>query len=99
MVNIAAMYADPIEAAAHNRWVDDFAGSLRQGDGGAYVGFLGNEGEARVHEAYPRSTWERLAAIKGRYDPSNLFRLNQNVPPSKIDRAAPPLCAAAHVGR
>jgi len=99
MVNIAAMYADPREAAVHDAWADDFAGALRQGDGGAYVGFLGDEGEARVREAYPGSTWERLAAVKGRYDPSNLFRLNQNIPPSKIDRVAPPPCVAAHVER
>jgi len=98
MVNIAAMYAEPIEAAVHDRWVNAFARSLRQGDGGAYVGFLGNEGEARVREAYPPSTWERLAAIKGRYDPSNLFHLNQNVPPSKVHRVAP-LPRAAHVER
>jgi FAD/FMN-containing dehydrogenase len=35
---------------------------------------------ARV--GYPEATWERLAAIKQRYDPNNLFRLNQNVPPA-----------------
>ncbi|HEU4398881.1 MAG TPA: BBE domain-containing protein, partial [Actinomycetota bacterium] len=33
-------------------------------------------------EAYPGSTWDRLAAIKGRYDPTNLFRRNQNIPPA-----------------
>ena len=84
MVNIAAMYGDPDEVAVHGPWVDDFAAALRQGDGGAYVGFLGDEGEARVREAYPRATWERLAAVKGRHDPSNLFRLNHNVPPNEI---------------
>ena len=99
MVNIAAMYADSGEVAVHDQWAENFAGALRQGDGGAYVGFLGDEGEARVREAYPGSTWERLAAVKGRYDPSNLFRLNQNIPPSKIDRVAPPPCVAAHVER
>ena len=41
---------------------------------------------ARVREAYPSSTWERLVAIKGRYDPTNLFRLNQNIPPSSETR-------------
>jgi len=49
---------------------------------GAYVGFLGDEGEERVRDAYPKTTWDRLAEIKARYDPSNLFRLNQNVPPA-----------------
>jgi FAD/FMN-containing dehydrogenase len=81
MVNVAAMYERPDEAAAHEPWVNDFAAALRQGDGGAYVNFLGDEGEARVREAYPGATWERLAAVKNRYDPKNLFRLNQNIPP------------------
>jgi FAD/FMN-containing dehydrogenase len=82
MVNVAAMYERPEEEAVHEPWVRDFAASLRQGDRGAYVGFLGEEGEARIREAYPGATWERLAAIKGRYDPTNLFRLNQNIPPA-----------------
>ena len=47
-----------------------------------YVNFLGEEGEQRVRDAYPDSTWERLVAIKARYDPDNLFRLNQNIPPA-----------------
>jgi hypothetical protein len=59
----------------HEPWITDFAAALRQGGGGAYVNFLGDEGEERIREAYPGSTWERLAPIKGRYDPTNLFRL------------------------
>jgi FAD/FMN-containing dehydrogenase len=82
MVNVAALYERPDEAALHGPWVTDFAEALRQGDGGAYVGFLGDEGEARTREAYPEATWERLAAIKRRYDPTNIFRLNQNIPPA-----------------
>jgi FAD/FMN-containing dehydrogenase len=49
------------------------------------VNFLGDEGEGRVREAYPGSTWERLAEIKGRYDPTNLFRLYQNIRPTAQD--------------
>jgi hypothetical protein len=86
MVNVAALYERPDEAAVHEPWLTAFAAALRQGDGGAYVGFLGDEGEGRVREAYPDSTWERLAAIKGRYDPTNLFRLNQNIPPATEGR-------------
>jgi FAD/FMN-containing dehydrogenase len=82
MVNVAALYERPEEAAVHDAWVADGAAALRQGIGGAYVNFLGDEGEARVREAYPGSTWDRLAAIKARYDPTNLFRLNQNIPPA-----------------
>ena len=86
MVNVAALYERPDEAPAHEPWVSGFAAVLRQGEGGAYVGFLGEEGEGRVREAYPESTWDRLAAIKGRYDPTNLFRLNQNIPPAAEGR-------------
>jgi FAD/FMN-containing dehydrogenase len=82
MVNVAAFYEGKEEWAAREAWVSHFAAALRQGDGGAYVGFLGEEGEERVRDAYPRSTWDRLAEIKRRYDPTNLFRLNQNIPPT-----------------
>jgi FAD/FMN-containing dehydrogenase len=83
MVNVAALYERPDEAAVHEPWMSGFAAVLRQeGDSGAYVGFLDDEGEGRIREAYPGSAWERLAAIKGRYDPSNLFWLNQNIRPT-----------------
>jgi FAD/FMN-containing dehydrogenase len=82
MVNVAALYERPDEAAVYEPWITDFAAVLRQGDDGAYVGFLGDEGEERIREAYPGPTWQRLAEIKGRYDPTNLFRLNQNIRPS-----------------
>jgi len=81
MVNIAALYERREEANAHNAWVDGFSNELRQGDPDVYVNFLGEEGEARVRAAYPGSTWDRLASVKRRYDPSNFFRLNQNIPP------------------
>ena len=84
MVNVAAMFERPDEAAVHEPWVRDLAAALRQDDGGAYVNFLGEEGEARIRQAYPGKTWERLIAIKGRYDPTNLFHLNQNIPPGPV---------------
>ena len=86
MVNIAALYARPDEKPTHEAWVTEFESALRQGDRGAYVNFLGDEGPARIHAAYPRRTWDRLAAIKARYDPTNLFRLNQNIPPATNNR-------------
>lgn len=85
MANVAAVYEQPEESGLHGAWVSDFSAALQQNAGvpGAYVGFLGNEGEARVRAAYPGSTWERLVAIKRRYDPTNLFRLNQNILPAE----------------
>ena len=50
-------------------------------DDGAYVNFLGEDGPARIHQAYPGPTWERLVAVKRRWDPTNLFRHNHNIPP------------------
>jgi FAD/FMN-containing dehydrogenase len=86
MVNVAAFYEGPEDRAVREAWVTDFAGVLRQGEGGAYVGFLGDEGKGRIREAYPGSTFERLAEVKARYDPTNLFRLNQNIPPATDGR-------------
>ena len=85
MVNVAALYEKPEEKPVHQAWVTGFAKALHQGNDGAYVNFLGDEGQGRVQDAYPGATWERLRAIKRRYDPSNLFRLNQNVPPAEKD--------------
>jgi hypothetical protein len=65
----------------HEAWASNLASALRQIDVGVYVNFLGSEGEDRVRFAYPGATWDRLAAIEARYDPTNLFRLNQNKPP------------------
>jgi FAD/FMN-containing dehydrogenase len=84
MVNVAAFYEGLEDREVREAWVTDFAGVVRQGEGGAYVGFLGEEGEGRVREAYPGSTHKRLAEIKERYDPTNLFRLNQNIPPRQV---------------
>jgi FAD/FMN-containing dehydrogenase len=82
MVNLAAFYDGPADRAVREAWVADLAAALQQGDDGAYVGFLGDEGEAGVRRAYPGATLERLAAVKARYDPTNLFHSNQNIPPA-----------------
>ncbi len=81
MVNVAALSADTAEKERNEAWVSELAANLRQGAAGAYVNFLGDEGEDRIREAYPGSTWDRLTAVKSRYDPTNVFRLNQNIPP------------------
>jgi FAD/FMN-containing dehydrogenase len=81
MANVAAFYTGPEDKPVREAWVNELAGVLREGDA-AYVNFVGDEGEAGVRAAYPASTRDRLAEIKRRYDPTNLFRLNQNIPPA-----------------
>ncbi len=51
-------------------------------DGGAYVNFLADEGEARIRAAYPGATWDRLRAVKARYRPDEPVPGNQNIPPA-----------------
>jgi FAD/FMN-containing dehydrogenase len=88
MVNVAAFYDGTEEDKVRRQdWVEQFARALRQDDEGAYVNFLADEGPERVRAAYPGKTWDRLVEIKTRYDPANLFRLNQNIPPEGDDDA------------
>jgi hypothetical protein len=82
MAMVAATYPSVDEEAVHADWAREAAGTLVQTDRGAYANFLGDEGEERIRAAYPPRTWERLAEIKRRYDPDNVFHLNQNVPPA-----------------
>jgi len=82
MMNLAAMYERPQERPEHEAWASSLGRALSDGTTtAAYVGFLGDEGEEGVRRAYPPATLERLARVKRRYDPENLFRLNLNVPP------------------
>ncbi|HET9944079.1 MAG TPA: FAD-dependent oxidoreductase [Actinomycetes bacterium] len=83
MANVAAFYDGPDDRADKQRWVEETSALLHTGDDRAYVNFLTDEGEERVRAAYPGATWDRLAAVKATYDPQNLFRRNQNVPPSR----------------
>jgi FAD/FMN-containing dehydrogenase len=86
MVNVAAFYdGTPEDQSVRQAWVDRFARALRQGDEGVYVNFLSDEVPERVRAAYPGATWDRLVDIKSRYDPTNLFHLNQNIPPEPTD--------------
>jgi FAD/FMN-containing dehydrogenase len=82
MANVAAFYDGPDDRVVREKWVSDFEADLRQDDAGAYVNFLGDEGPEAVRSAYPGATWDRLSRVKAEYDPDNLFRLNQNVPPA-----------------
>ncbi len=88
MVNVAAVFEDVDSRPRHTHWAEGFHAALRPDGGSAYVGFLTDDGQARIREAYPGATWDRLAAIKARYDPTNLFRLNQNIPPAERTEGA-----------
>ena len=81
LVNVAAFYTSEADREVRRAWVSAFARTLQPNDDAAYVGFLTDDGEARIRAAYPGATWDRLTRIKSIYDPANLFKLNQNIPP------------------
>jgi FAD/FMN-containing dehydrogenase len=80
MASFIVQYENRDEHAIYDAWVLKASAAIDQGQG-VYVNFVGNEGKARLHDAYPKATLERLAAIKAKYDPTNLFHRNQNIAP------------------
>jgi hypothetical protein len=82
LVNVAAFYQGEAERELRKAWVTEFARGLQPNEDGAYVGFLNDDGQDRIRAAYRGATWDRLTRIKSIYDPTNLFRLNQNIQPT-----------------
>jgi hypothetical protein len=81
-VVIVAAWMDALEDPdPYRAWVQSLWEEVRHDGSGVYVNFLEVEGEDRIHDAYPEATYTRLTEIKRKYDPENLFRFNQNVPP------------------
>jgi FAD/FMN-containing dehydrogenase len=79
MLSIMAIYED--DGRATESWLEGYHGALAQRATGVYSNFLEDEGDARIRAAYPGTTYERLVDVKRRYDPTNLFRRNQNIRP------------------
>ena len=82
MVLIITPYEDPATESEHVAWTVALHDALAADDAGVYSNFLEQEGDERIRAAYPGGAYERLADIKRRYDPTNLFRLNQNIRPA-----------------
>ena len=86
-VPILAQWQDPADSEANVSWARETFGRLEPlAEEGVYVNNLGAEGFERVKAAYG-ANFERLVAVKTRYDPTNFFRLNQNIPPLKTNAA------------
>jgi FAD/FMN-containing dehydrogenase len=79
---IAGVDPDPANAGPMSQWARDYWQELHPTSaGGGYVNFLMNEGQDRVKASY-RGNYDRLAQIKSRYDPDNIFHINQNIQPA-----------------
>ncbi|HEY6960296.1 MAG TPA: FAD-binding oxidoreductase [Gaiellaceae bacterium] len=80
VLNAVTGWRDPSDAGSHTEWARAvIASALDASTGRAYVNFLGDGDAAR--SSYGEETYERLAALKNAYDPTNVFRRNQNVEP------------------
>jgi hypothetical protein len=79
---IAAVTPDAASLPAYRQWAQEYWAALHpHSAGGAYVNFLMDEGEERIAASYAGNR-ARLAAIKAKYDPLNVFRVNQNIQPA-----------------
>jgi FAD/FMN-containing dehydrogenase len=80
--HILTMWADPADDDTCISFAREFGAAMKPfGRGGAYLNFIGEEGGSRVREAFGPDKYARLQALKQQWDPTNLFHLNQNVPP------------------
>jgi len=79
---IVGVDPDPANGSKITKWCKDYFDALHSySAGGAYVNFMMDEGQERVQSSF-RDNYARLAAIKSQYDPTNLFRVNQNIRPA-----------------
>ncbi len=84
IINIVGMWQDTTKNEENIKWVRDLWNAVQPfATGGVYVNFLMTEGADRVMAAYGKKKYERLAALKNKYDPANFFSLNQNIKPGK----------------
>lgn len=80
--NIFPRWTNPEEDEAHISWAREFMGAVAPfATDGVGVNFLSQEGDERVKAAYG-DNYDRLVDLKNKYDPENLFRMNQNIPPT-----------------
>ena len=81
-MTIDGVWSEPAASGACIAWARDFWEAVRpHSTGRVYVNFLGEEGQDRVRAAYGAAKYERLRALKRKYDPTNFFRMNQNIVP------------------
>ncbi len=82
-IHYLSMWPDPADTEKNIAYTREFNGAMKPwSTGRAYLNFLGDEGAARIEAAFGPEKFARLQALKDVWDPQNLFRINQNIPPS-----------------
>jgi hypothetical protein len=84
---IVGVDPDPANRDIITKWTKDYWEALHPySAGGAYINFMMDEGQDRIRATY-KDNYDRLASIKAKYDPDNLFRVNQNIKPAVMEPA------------
>lgn len=79
---IAGMWEDPADNEPNIRWVREYATELHEHSaGGAYINFMDADDQSRIRDNYA-DNYDRLGTVKAKYDPDNLFHINQNIKPA-----------------
>lgn len=81
VLNLHTRWRDAADDQKAIKWAKDFHDATRPYSQGVYVNFLSEEGAERVREAYTEKVWEKLVETKRKWDPENVFRMNQNISP------------------
>jgi FAD/FMN-containing dehydrogenase len=83
VVHPFGMWQDAADDDRVRRWANDVRADVRPwSTGSVYLNFIGDEGDARIMQAFGEENYRRLAATKARYDPANVFHLNHNIKPA-----------------
>jgi FAD/FMN-containing dehydrogenase len=80
-IDIFAIWTDPKESDRHLKWGRDFGAALQPFSRGVYINEMGSEGDERIRAAYNAANYARLVQLKKQYDPTNFWRMNQNIKP------------------
>ena len=82
VLNIHTRWREATDDEMAIQWASDFHNATSEYSKGVYVNFIGNEGKDRVRQAYTPDVWSRLVDCKRKWDPDNVFRVNQNIDPN-----------------
>jgi FAD/FMN-containing dehydrogenase len=82
-IHYLSMWADPADDRTNIDYTKAILATMKPwSTGGVYLNFIGDEGQARVRSAFTAEKWTRLQSLKRTWDPDNVFRHNQNIPPT-----------------
>jgi len=81
-IDVFGIWTDPRESDRHLAWGRGFGAALQPFSRGAYINEMGSEGDERIRAAYNPQNYARLVALKNTYDPTNFWRMNQNIKPT-----------------